>query len=178
MSDDNLIQAAERLSRYDWQDWTAQDIEDAEGIVRAYRAIAALPAVQVGVKPLEWGVTAKREWTALGAAGYSSIVETLSPKGKFHEVIHAFGVLHDTLEAAKAAAQADYEARIRSALTVQPAPAQTPDVAALIEALRRWESYGCPDCGSDCGSANPPVSCCIMQETRAALAALEGRADD
>ncbi len=36
--------------------------------------------------------------------------------------------------------------------------------------LKRWESYGCPDCGGDCSSANPPVSCCIMRETRAAIA--------
>lgn len=43
------------------------------------------------------------------------------------------------------------------------------EVAALREALRRWQHYGCPDCGGDCGSANPPVSCCIMQETQAAL---------
>jgi hypothetical protein len=35
--------------------------------------------------------------------------------------------------------------------------------------LRRWQHYGCPDCGGDCGSANPPVLCCIMQETHAAL---------
>jgi hypothetical protein len=41
---------------------------------------------------------------------------------------------------------------------------------ALEAALLRWQSYGCPDCSGDCGSANPPVLCCIMQETRAALA--------
>jgi hypothetical protein len=41
---------------------------------------------------------------------------------------------------------------------------------ALEAALLRWQSYGCPDCSGDCGSANPPVFCCIMQETRAALA--------
>jgi hypothetical protein len=46
-------------------------------------------------------------------------------------------------------------------------------VAALREALRRWQHYGCPDCGGDCGSANPPVSCCIMIETRDTLAATE-----
>ena len=39
----------------------------------------------------------------------------------------------------------------------------------LRGSLMRWQSYGCPDCHGDCGSANPPVSCCIMQETRAAL---------
>ncbi len=42
--------------------------------------------------------------------------------------------------------------------------------ARLREALQRWQHYGCPDCEGDCGSANPPVVGCIMQETRAALA--------
>lgn len=42
--------------------------------------------------------------------------------------------------------------------------------ARLRAALERWRSYGCPDCSGDCGSANPPVSSCIMQETRAILA--------
>lgn len=39
----------------------------------------------------------------------------------------------------------------------------------LQAVVRRWESYGCPHCGGDCASANPPVICCIMQETSAAL---------
>ena len=37
------VENANRLARYDWQDWTAQDIEDAEGLVRAFIRIAALP---------------------------------------------------------------------------------------------------------------------------------------
>ena len=41
------------------------------------------------------------------------------------------------------------------------------------EALNRWQNTGCPDCRGDCGSANPPVNCCIMIETRDALAALD-----
>jgi len=40
---------------------------------------------------------------------------------------------------------------------------------ALREALLRWQHYSCPDCGGDCGSANPPVAMCLMQQTRAAL---------
>ena len=48
--------------------------------------------------------------------------------------------------------------------------ARDAEVARLREALARWQHYGCPDCSGDCGSANPPVNCCIMQETRAALA--------
>ena len=42
-------------------------------------------------------------------------------------------------------------------------------IEKLEAALRRWPDYGCPDCGGDCFSANPPVSCCIMMETREAL---------
>ena len=47
-------------------------------------------------------------------------------------------------------------------------------IEKLEAALRRWQNYGCPDCGGDCGSANPPVACCIMTETREAL---EGKDD-
>jgi len=47
-------------------------------------------------------------------------------------------------------------------------------IEKLQAALRRWLDYGCPDCGGDCGSANPPVACCIMEETRKAL---EGKDD-
>ena len=36
----------------------------------------------------------------------------------------------------------------------------------LVSLLGCWQSYGCPDCGGDCASANPPVSMCIMRETR------------
>lgn len=43
------------------------------------------------------------------------------------------------------------------------------EIKRLRIALLRWQNTGCPDCGGDCGDANPPVICCIMQETRAAL---------
>jgi hypothetical protein len=42
-------------------------------------------------------------------------------------------------------------------------------IEELRNALERWQSYGCPDCSGDCGSANPPVACCIMRETMEAL---------
>lgn len=47
-------------------------------------------------------------------------------------------------------------------------------IDALVEALKRWEQSGCPDCGGDCASANPPVSLCIMRETSAAIEAARG----
>ena len=39
----------------------------------------------------------------------------------------------------------------------------------LRRVLARWQYSGCPNCSGDCGSANPPVTSCIMDETRAAL---------
>ena len=47
---------------------------------------------------------------------------------------------------------------------------QAAEIARLRGVLERWRHYGCPDCGGDCGSANPPITCCIMLETAAALA--------
>jgi hypothetical protein len=35
--------------------------------------------------------------------------------------------------------------------------------------LQAWEAHGCPVCGGDCYSANPPVSCCLMRQTRELL---------
>ncbi|NGQ91495.1 hypothetical protein G5V65_11360 [Rhodobacter sp. HX-7-19] len=60
-------------------------------------------------------------------------------------------------------AQRDHEAA-ETALAASQAR-----VAKLVAALKRWEHSGCPDCGGDCASANPPVSLCIMRETRAAI---------
>ena len=47
---------------------------------------------------------------------------------------------------------------------------QAREIERLRGVLKRWQYSGCPDCSGDCGSANPPVMCCIMEETRAALA--------
>lgn len=46
---------------------------------------------------------------------------------------------------------------------------QLAEIERLRAVLSRWQYSGCPDCSGDCGSANPPVMCCIMEETRAAL---------
>lgn len=45
----------------------------------------------------------------------------------------------------------------------------------LLEALKSFQSYGCPVCSGDCGSANPPVISCPMQIAEAAIAKAEGR---
>lgn len=40
-------------------------------------------------------------------------------------------------------------------------------LARAGEALKWFEDRGCPDCGGDCASANPPISMCIMRTARA-----------
>jgi hypothetical protein len=42
-------------------------------------------------------------------------------------------------------------------------------LAQATQMLKRWQDCGCPDCGGDCSSANPPVIGCIMVETAVAL---------
>lgn len=91
---------------------------------------AAYPVVPVAVKPLEWKKKNSRreDWIADSAVGryeaglvHSSFVAMLRiVTGNMPEDIKVGSGLG--LEAAKAAAQADYEARIRSALL--PAPAR------------------------------------------------------
>lgn len=58
--------------------------------------------------------------------------------------------------------------------------AAAPDLAAEVLRLRlllgqansllgQWGSFGCPDCGGDCASANPPVIGCLPQATASLL---------
>ena len=93
-------------------------------------AISAIPSTQVSVKPLEWVYDEMRGvWSAQDGFGRHY---TVSDSQWFHGSLSEFIWVDGGDEAAKAAAQADYEARIRSALTAQPSP----DVAALVATLR------------------------------------------
>ena len=108
--------------------------------------IAALPAVTVGVRKLVWKQEADNAWVAAHYAihqywphnnGIFAVSGYLGGLGAM-----ALGK-HPTLDAAKAAAQADYEARILAALE----PVAAPDPAAIREAalkeaekaLRDWQ---------------------------------------
>jgi len=112
-----------------------------ESAEKAHNAIRALPAVRVGVKPLVWvdfegrGAKAQawdcanyliQKWSdgrwevSASYPGYSTSIEGLER-------------FHPTLEAAKAAAQADYEARILDALEPQPVAAD-PIYSAAVTA--------------------------------------------
>lgn len=93
-------------------------------------AVAAIPAVQVGVKPLEWdGGSAASPWGA-----YAIMSRDCSQCHVDYAQLYFNGTLllekhGGTDDEMKLAAQADYEARIRSALTAQPSP----DEAALVD---------------------------------------------
>ena len=119
MSDDDMIRKGDVLALFG--DYRTAMLTD--------RSIAALPAVQVGVKALEWEERGTDFWRAQGIDRVYEIVALAD--GRFFLTNGPRLSDYPTLEAAKAAAQADYEARIRSALTVQPAPGHAPDVAAL-----------------------------------------------
>ena len=105
--------------------------------------IAALPAAEVSVKPLEWVYDEMRGvWSAQDGFGRHY---TVSDSQWFHGSLSEFIWVDGGDEAAKAAAQADYEARIRSALTAQPSP----DVAAQFDnADWYWRTMDPDDCGN------------------------------
>lgn len=113
----------------------ASDVENAKAVSFIHKAtttICALPAAQVTVKPLEWvGNVAK---TRFGKYHIVDLGPHWDAPGRFDVSFGGLDVaMAEDEQSAKAAAQADYEARIRSVLTVTPHdPAK---VQALVEAL-------------------------------------------
>lgn len=111
-------------------------------------AIAALPAQGVRVRPLEWidfeGRGAKAQaWNEanymiqLWSDGRYEISASYPGYSTFIEGTDRF---YPSLDAAKAAAQADYERRILAALDT-PAPAQTDAVEALVKAAEYTDDF-------------------------------------
>ena len=100
----------------------------------------SIPAVQPTVKPLVWRDDGTNGHETDHAFGFYEVYP--SPEG---DMLSRDGVdsgVFPTLEAAKAAAQADYEARILSVLDIQPTVspellATTNDVAALVKAAEK-----------------------------------------
>lgn len=94
------------------------------------------PHAQVAVKPLEWILDADRAeefpaWSAFphNAASYRIFKAWWGMRGKWGYVCN--GGFYLTEQDAKAAAQADYEARVRSALAPAPAVPDDVEIAAL-----------------------------------------------
>lgn len=83
----------------------------------------AAPAVQVGVRALTWTMEGKGRWIGMPDPQLGQLAFWIfqDGDGRFKRALkNTPWLYYTTLEAAKSAAQADYEARIRSALTVQP----------------------------------------------------------
>lgn len=138
--------------------------------------INEIPSARPTVKPLVWRTLQDkydggRGHYGTGAFGHWYCVHRRK-SGVWDIVHHVDGKsIHleprDTIEAAKAAAQADYEARILSVLDMQPTVspellATTHDVAALMEAL------------SDLMMHEPDYPDTIWENARAALARVKG----
>lgn len=149
-------------------------------------ALAAERAATVTVKPLVWDDRGY-EWswwadTALGRGTYQIRCE-----GGIGYLVDFDGVTigepHDTLEAAKAAAQADYDARIRSAITIaswaspDTIPMPRAEVEALMEAadkIANWTIGGMLADDPENRSKYPLLSDSIIS-LRKALATLQER---
>lgn len=126
MSDDYLIRRGDALKACEPRGYDHAHHMQAKADCAA--AIAALPAVTVGVRPLVWvdfdGLGAKA--SAFYQANY--LIQWWKGEGKFEVALSYPGYQtgydgerwHPTLDAAKAAAQADYEARIFAALETTP----------------------------------------------------------
>lgn len=71
----------------------------------------------VEVKALEWEECSDRCWDADGMGKLYRVMKRVDGTAKLKHGVYDGGVEYNTLEAAKAAAQADYEARILSALS-------------------------------------------------------------
>ena len=158
--------------------------------MRARRAdLAPDPLRAVKVKSLVWEYHPAGA-IAAQATGFAYIIDTRM-KGRVYS-IKGFNQQREfaSMDAAKAAAQADYEARIRSAL--EPDPLADARVKALVEALKDWlelaEHCSITDgvccCGENMENHSEPMECghspvdhaayvarYMIESTRAALAA-------
>lgn len=79
----------------------------------------------------------------------TTIEMPLSDANDLDAVVHALGIEDSDTSPADAVA----------ALHVE--------IGRLRSRLSEFQSYGCPACGGDCASANPPVICCPMRSINA-----------
>lgn len=143
--------------------WTAPYFAN-EALSFAADRIEALMAVTVGVKPLVWKETyekvPKSAWAShTGFGRWFIVIEFL---GMNHAVYRLHEVDYPTLDAAKAAAQADYEQRILAALepVAAPDPAAIRE-AALEEAAKVAERY--TDCCQSCAGVGTQILALIAK---------------
>lgn len=131
MSDDDLIRRGDALAACEPRGYDHAHHMQAKADCVA--AITALPAVTPRVKPLVWECLAPR---VIEAPGFNCRYQIrLATDGSIRWQGRYMGSWEDadSVDAAKAAAQADYEARIFAALDMQPAP----DMERLIKDAER-----------------------------------------
>lgn len=185
MSDNDLIRRGDAIA-------LTCDPFGAETVTS--QAITALPAVQPTVKPLVWMDFSDRGAKAQAWNEANYMIQRWSVgRWEVNASYPGYGApidricqFHPTLEAAKAAAQADYEARILSALDMQPTispkqlAAQPDDVAALVEALVEISDRHIPDqpaaYGGDEADWAQRQHTALRSIARAALARVKGDA--
>ncbi|TIN80749.1 hypothetical protein [Mesorhizobium sp.] len=129
-------------------------------------AFATATQQAVAVKGLEWKESAYRHTTFVASNGFGENYVAYKTDGGWR----CAGSDHATLEAAKAAAQSDYEGRIRSALA--PAPQAVPDTREF------WLHYD-HQVGKWCVGNEPPKVIRTGAEiihTREVLPAMEAEA--
>ena len=160
-TDDELEAMAARL------DHGFDTLSEAEGVMDDAAAMLRACKGRVRVKPLEW------EYHPAGTiaappTGHAYIIDTRM-KGRYYSV-KGFNPQRqfDSLDEAKAAAQADYEARILSAL--DPAPDRAEWNAAIEAAAKEI------DCGCDGSCMSPHV--CPKEDVESIRALKKGQTND
>jgi len=165
----------------DMQQW----VVDALNAAWNRRAdLAAVPA-QVKVKPLVWrdeyrpvaSPQTYQIWPDNGGSGApDDPIETFDGFMLYSPTMLGLGV-HQTIEAAKAAAQADYNARILAAIEPQPDP-RDEIIARLVGVLAKLRDLMCEaieddDGNSGCGQCENDCTDCIAHAALAAAKAVK-----
>lgn len=127
------------------------DMDDPGSVARwnSRADLAPTPLSAVKVKPLVWEDFDGRGAKASAFYNANYLINLWNGRGQFevsfsypgHQTGYDGERWHDTLEAAKAAAQADYAARIMAALEPTPKAARIPDHAAWAARGRWKEAY-------------------------------------
>jgi hypothetical protein len=140
-------------------------VDLVQGIPEASCAIAAIPdraALAAEVESLKTQL--ERERMRLAACGVVAVSDTQESAARNRDMHADY----------KSASCDDVARRVDECMTLRSQlAASQAELARLREALTLLQSFGCPACSGDCGSANPPVTSCPMTITHQALAALK-----
>lgn len=177
MSDNDLIRRGDVMDAA----WEADSLELAtHGAGKIAARINAIPAAQPTVKPLVWTQIVIPEQAMQGtwwkAAAITGDYEVHQFNDRDEIILQGRGMgnpEYPTIDAAKAAAQADYEARILSALDVQPTV--SPDVAALVEQIMQIKVVYAHQINTGFAMSYDPLQrFYIIEDVLAALARVKG----